>query len=123
MRVSRSRNSLQPVSRWRIIAAGFLFIALFCQLGVRLSVTRTGFEIERTRQAALENDLALRKLDLEYASASRPADIRKRAGQDLQMLPVEMSAVRHVKFKGMNRGSRGEQVNMAFEKNSQGRSL
>ncbi len=123
MRVSRARNSVGSISRWRIIAAGFLFVAMFCQLGVRIAVTRTGFDIEKTRQEALANDLVLRQLDLEYASASRPSDIRKRAGQDLQMLPVEKDAVRHVSFGRNYRGERDLRTHVELGKSVRGRSL
>lgn len=94
----RGRSTFRPVSSWRIGAVSFLFFALFCQLSVRISVMRTAFEIENIRQSALASDLQLRQLDLQYASLSRPADIRKRANENLQLVPIEKDAVRHVSY-------------------------
>ena len=100
---TKRRNSHKLVSPWRISAVVFLFVALFCQLSVRISVMKTAFEIEQIRQGALASDLELRQLDLEYASVSRPADIRKRAGENLQLIPVDKEALRHVSYVGNSR--------------------
>lgn len=79
-----------------IFACGFLFFALFCQLVVRVAIVRTNYDIEKNRQIALSKDLELRQLDLEYSSVSRPSYIRKKAGENLQMLPAGKGILRHV---------------------------
>jgi len=73
----------------RLFSALFLFTALLVQLVVRIEVTQKTYSIEKVRQNALQNDMELRDLKLNYAWLTSPGQIARRASETLGMVSTD----------------------------------
>ena len=92
-------HEVAVVSRKRLLISMFaLFCVLATQLSLRLVITDKGYEIERMRMIALNNDSDLRDLRLMYAYQTRPTEVIKLAEQRLGMVPLQPSQIRKVAY-------------------------
>jgi len=78
----------------KIITGSMLFLALSIQLGVRVEVTQKSYMMEQLRAQALENDILLRDLKLNYAWITNPEQLGERAATSLGLKAPEIGAVR-----------------------------
>lgn len=93
---NRTIQRTAAVRRRQLIPPAFLFVAMLIQLFVRTSSVGAGYKLERMRGDALENDLKLRKLKLEFAMSTRPASLRDRATTELGMGQLTPQRVRRL---------------------------
>jgi hypothetical protein len=80
----------------KIVTASALFLALTVQLGVRVEVTKKAYLMEHLRAEALENDVLLRDLKLNYAWLTSPEQLGKRASIHLGLQAPKMNAVKNI---------------------------
>lgn len=93
---NRTIKRAAEAKRRRLIAPAFLFAAMAIELTVRTTSVGAGYRLERMRSDALENDLKLRQLKLEYAMATRPAALRERASGELGMGQLTPQRIRRI---------------------------
>jgi len=77
-----------------LIAVSFLFLALLCQLVVRLNVLQTCYEIESVRVNALQYDSELRELKLKFAVLTSPEKLIVEAENRLALTPTNRNEMR-----------------------------
>ena len=95
------RMSSQAVSiKLNFVAVSFLFVALLCQLVVRLQVLQTCYEIESVRVNALEYDSELRDLKMQFAVLTRPESLAVEAENRLALTTTNRDELRAVKERG-----------------------
>jgi len=73
-----------------------LFLALACQLLVRLRITDQGYELAQLRSEMIRNDAQLRQLHYDFNLYTRPQTLQERAEKELQMQPLQPVTVRRL---------------------------
>lgn len=87
-------SSRRPLATY--LASVFLFVALCCQLCVRVSITQKGYELERLRSSVERNRAQLARLELEHAQILRPQELMRRAQLELGMVELSPVNVRRI---------------------------
>lgn len=94
--IPRSLARVRSLKHRQIIPAVLLFIALAAQLWVRITIIEKGYSLEKLRETALENDIRLRQLRLDYAYLTRPMVLTERAKKELRMESLVPQRIRRM---------------------------
>jgi cell division protein FtsL len=94
--VAGRRTFSRAIRKRDIVVPAILFVALICQLTVRVSTLQHHYELQSLREEALARDRQIRQLKLDYAYLSRPQRLEQRATQELGMIKLPPQRIRIV---------------------------